>query len=62
MPTPIKLILSAIVAAVALAAGLWQQNIGQSLAGIVVFALGLFMILAIWLFPETKSDKHTGQR
>ncbi|WP_119166549.1 hypothetical protein [Algihabitans albus] len=54
MPTHIKLILSAIVLAVAALVGWWQQGLGETASGYVVWALGLFMIVALWLFPETK--------
>ncbi len=62
MPTHIKLILSAIVVAVAGLAGWWQLGLGQQGPGYVAFALGAFMIFAIWLFPEAKGKKQKGER
>jgi hypothetical protein len=62
MPTNIKLILSAVVVAVAALAGWWQLSIGQSVPGYVVWGLGAFMIFALWIFPETKGKKQKGER
>lgn len=62
MPTPIKLTLSVIVLAVALAVGWWQIDIGQRMPGYVAIGLGLFMIVALWLFPEAKGKKQKGER
>lgn len=54
MPAYLKLIISVLVVAVA-AALLWFQEGGQSGAlSWVVPGLAIFMILAIWLFPEAK--------
>ncbi len=57
MPTHIKLLLSAVVIAAAAALGWWQLGIGQTVPGYVVWGLGAFMIVALWLFPEAKSEK-----
>lgn len=62
MPTPIKLLLSAIVVAVACAVGWWQVDIGQRTPGYVALGLGAFMIVALWLFPEAKGKKQKGER
>ncbi|MGP1254527.1 MAG: hypothetical protein ACTS10_08960 [Kiloniellales bacterium] len=62
MPTHIKLLLSAIVIAAAAALGWWQLDIDQTVPGYVVWGLGAFMIVALWLFPEAKGEKQKGER
>lgn len=57
MPTKYKIILSAIVLAVAAAAFRFQQSAGFSDTPLVIAGLGLFMVVAIWLFPETRKQK-----
>lgn len=56
MPTPIKLVLSAIVAVVAVVA-YWAGVKG----GLVVPALGAAMIGAVWLFPERRPEDGEGR-
>lgn len=52
MPTPIKAILSILVAITAIAAHFFQASVGQETTPWLVLVLGAFMIMALWLFPE----------
>lgn len=54
MPDHLKLVISAIVAATAAAAFYFDPA-----ADWLLPALAGLMIFAIWLFPETKSEKKT---
>lgn len=54
MPNYLKAILSAIIVVVAGLFAWWQHGLGQPATPWVSLGLGLFMILAIWLFPEAK--------
>jgi hypothetical protein len=63
MPNRIKVIISLLVAGVAAAMFFYQQDLGLELNKWIVVALALFMILALWLFPEAKAqprDPHRG--
>ncbi|MEX2629254.1 MAG: hypothetical protein WD341_04885 [Tistlia sp.] len=62
MPTHIKLILSLVVLAVAAYVGWWQHGLGHQGPAWVAVGLGLFMVFALWVFPETKGDKQKGER
>lgn len=57
MPVPFKLLLTALVALVAIAVHFWQADIGHTTQAWVALALGAFMIFALWLFPETKQRR-----
>ncbi|MEQ8603644.1 MAG: hypothetical protein RIB45_10005 [Marivibrio sp.] len=57
MPTKYKLILSVIVLAVAAGAFRLQQSAGFTDTPWVIAGLGVFMVFAIWLFPETRKQK-----
>ncbi len=61
MPAPIKLVLSIIVLCAAGAAYYFQASAGQTLTPWLILFLGLFMVVALWLFPETKG-KGKGSR
>jgi accessory gene regulator protein AgrB len=52
MPPRIKLILSGLVLIAAVIVHFFQSSIGQDVNKWIVLALGAFMILSIWLFPE----------
>lgn len=62
MPTNIKLVLSLIVAAAAVAVHFFQAGVGQEFNSWLALALGAFMIFAMWLFPEAKGKKQKGER
>jgi hypothetical protein len=56
MPVKIKLGLSLLVVLVAAIAVYYQHLLGHGRVQYVVAFLGLFMIFAMWLFPEVKRD------
>ena len=56
MPVKIKLGLSLLVVLVTAIAALFQHTLGHARIQYVVAFLGLFMIFAMWLFPEVKRD------
>lgn len=60
MPVKIKLGLSLLVVLVAAIAAYYQHTLGHDRIRYVVAFLGLFMIFAMWLFPEVKRDESAG--
>jgi hypothetical protein len=60
MPVKIKLGLSLLVVLVAAVAAYYQHVLGHDRVQYVVAFLGLFMIFAMWLFPEVKRDESAG--
>lgn len=57
MPTKYKIILSIIVLGATAAVFKFQSDAGQDITPWVAAGLGLFMVFAIWLFPETKKQE-----
>jgi len=53
-----KIIITCLVAVAAVAGHFYQAAIGQAVTQWVVLFLGAFMILALWLFPETKKPRR----
>ena len=60
MPVKIKLGLSLLVVVVVAIAFYFQHMLGHDRIQYVVAFLGLFMIFAMWLFPEVKRDESAG--
>lgn len=60
MPVKIKLGLSLLVVVVAAIAFYAQHMLGHDRVQYLVAFLGLFMIFAMWLFPEVKRDDPAG--
>ena len=60
MPVRIKLGLSLLVVLVTAIAAWYQHALGHDRIQYVVAFLGLFMIFAMWLFPEVKRDESAG--
>ncbi len=60
MPVRIKLGLSLLVVLVAAIACYAQHRLGHDRIQYVVAFLGLFMIFAMWLFPEVKREESAG--
>ena len=60
MPVKIKLGLSLVVVLVAAVAAYYQHTLGHDRIQYVVAFLGLFMIFAMWLFPEVKREETAG--
>ena len=54
MPTHIKFILSLVVLAVAAAGYAFQGMLGQEGPKYAVAFLGVFMVIAMWVFPEVQ--------
>ncbi|MGA0560991.1 hypothetical protein ACO2RV_00985 [Ancylobacter sp. VNQ12] len=52
MPTLVKLTISLIVILAAAAGYALQAHLGQAGPKYAVLFLGLFMVIAMWLFPE----------
>lgn len=59
MPVYLKLIVSVLVAAVALVTSHFQSEAGLEANGWLALALGIAMIGAVWMFPEPRRDKRT---
>ncbi|HXB80474.1 MAG TPA: hypothetical protein VNX23_24220 [Bradyrhizobium sp.] len=60
MPVKIKLGLSLVTILVAAIAAWHQHLLGHDRIQYVVAFLGLFMIFAMWLFPEVKREETAG--
>jgi hypothetical protein len=60
MPVKIKLGLSLLVVLVTALAAYYQHTLGHDRLQYVVAFLGLFMIFAMWLFPEVKREESAG--
>ncbi len=60
MPMKIKLGLSLLTILVAAIAAYYQHLLGHGRIQYVVMFLGLFMIFAMWLFPEVKREDSAG--
>jgi hypothetical protein len=60
MPVKIKLGLSLLVVVVAAITFYFQHMLERDRIQYVVAFLGLFMIFAMWLFPEVKRDEPAG--
>ena len=58
MPTNIKISVSVIVTLVGMGAFVLEQQFGDSIVGVVAILLAVFMILSIWIFPETKGTDN----
>ena len=58
MPTNIKISVSVIVTLVGIGAFVFEQQFGDSIVGVVAILLAVFMILSIWIFPETKGTDN----
>lgn len=54
MPNHIKIILSLVVLAVAAAGYAFQAHLGQQGPKLAVAFLGIFMVVAMWVFPEVQ--------
>lgn len=61
MPPKIKLLISAIVVALALAVRYFETRAGLPNVGWVAVGLAALMVLAIWLFPEARRKPGDSQ-
>ena len=60
MPVKIKLALSLVVVVVATIAFQIQHTLGHDRIQYLVAFLGVFMVFAMWLFPEVKREETAG--
>lgn len=60
MPVKIKMGLSVLVLLVAAIASYMQHQLGHNLVQYLVIFLGIFMVFAMWLFPEVKREETAG--
>jgi membrane protein YdbS with pleckstrin-like domain len=60
MPVKIKLALSLVVVVVATIAFYIQHTLGHDRIQYLVAFLGVFMVFAMWLFPEVKREETAG--
>ena len=58
MPTNIKISVSVIFVLVGMGAFFLEQQFGERVVGEVAILLAVFMILSIWIFPETKGTDN----
>jgi hypothetical protein len=61
MPPRIKIIISIIVALVAIAAYFIQASIDEIGPSYAALAFGALSIVSMWIFPEVSRDKSKGQ-
>ena len=59
MPSHLKVVLSLVVLAVAGVMMFLEHRAGATGVAWVTVFLGLFMVFAVWLFPETRKQKNT---
>jgi hypothetical protein len=57
MPNDVKAILSAITLLVAAAIAYWEYTGGRSDLTWIVMGIGVFMVVAMWVFPEAEEKK-----
>lgn len=57
MPPHIKAFLTGTIVVLAILAWVFRDAIGLAASPFHVFGLMLFMVFALWLFPEVKKDK-----
>lgn len=57
MPPKIKIPLSILVILAAIGVSYFQHQSGQAVTPWIALALGVFMVFAMWLFPEEKKEK-----
>jgi len=60
MPTNIKLMLSLVALAVGAGVHYWERSQGNEHLSWVVAGLTVFMVLVMWIFPET--SRKPGQK
>jgi len=61
MPTYIKIVVSIFIVAVSVAVFLFEKQGDDTLVGTVATLLGVYMVFAIWIFPETKKVSEINQ-
>jgi hypothetical protein len=61
MPPRIKIVISIIVALVAIAAYFIQASIDEVGPSYAALAFGALSIVSMWIFPEVSRDRSTGR-
>jgi uncharacterized membrane protein YgaE (UPF0421/DUF939 family) len=61
MPVNIKICISVIVALIGLGTFFLEQRFGDIVVGVVTLLLAVFMILSMWIFPDTKGTDNDNQ-
>jgi len=59
MPSRLKVMLSIVVCVVAGVLAFFEHRAGANDVAWVAGFLGLFMVFAVWLFPETRKQKNS---
>ena len=60
MPTNIKIALSILTLAVGTLVYIWELKQGNDRLSLIVMGLSIFMVVAMWIFPETdRADKDS---
>ena len=62
MPNDVKAVVSVITLLVAAAIAYWEFGNGRVDLSWVVIGIGIFMIISMWLFPETDGKKTEAQK
>lgn len=62
MPSHIKALISLLVAVVAAGMFWHEASAGHDTNKWIAVGLAVFMIIALWLFPEAKGQKQKGER
>lgn len=62
MPNDIKAGVSVLAILVAAAIAWWEFDGGRTTLGWVVAGTGVFMVLAMWIFPEAGVKSRTSKR
>lgn len=57
MPPHIKIPLSVVIVLVGIAVWFYERGGELAHTGLIAFGLSLFMVFAIWLFPEASAKK-----
>jgi len=57
VPRSIQIAISIIVIMATLLASRWQGSLGHSTSQNVVLAVGVIMLLGMWIFPEAKGGR-----
>jgi hypothetical protein len=60
MPSDVKAVLSLIALAVAVAFAYWESATGNGHLFWFVIGLGIFAVVAMWVFPEAASKSKAG--
>jgi FtsH-binding integral membrane protein len=58
MPVKIKIVLSFVVAAVAIAGYFFQQDLGKVPQSYAALAIGVIAVGGMWVFPEVSHKKE----